>query len=195
MTFGITLLHDHQLALVMESLVTSLERLTAEVGTQLTLRERVDLSLGCVSAIDYLHHQLGVFHGFLTCSNIFCTSLLTAKVLDPVAAKLITGDDVTSYVAMNSDLVQVGHVLLKLFGVLSKTDSRTIGSGEFGIQPSLYSIMENLIMEKMGSLSTAGDMVSVLISMRETDQYRQCPLKRMYRVLSSSLASCDEQTV
>lgn len=189
MMYGIAPLSDSQHVLVMESLATSFEQLIVELNDQLTLRERVDLSLGCVSSVDYLHRQIGITHGLLNCRNIFCSSLLTAKVVDPVATRLMTGDHAIPTVTVYDDLVQLGHVLLKLFGVLVKTEFRADPPNKLHASQSLYNIVECLMKEDRINFPTAEDMVSALNAMRETDRYRQCPSKRMYKASESGSLS------
>lgn len=174
----------------------NLEQLLVEFNDKLTLREQVDLSLGCASAIDYLHCQIGISHGLLTCRNVFVTNCFTAKVADPVAVRLMAGYDATPTVTMENDLVQLGSVLLKLFGVVTKTELNNASSSD-GLQTacSLYGIMEYLVKEDRTVLPSSKDVVTVLDSMRQTDQYKLCPAKRAVGVSNRDTTRLDVNIV
>ena len=77
--------------LEMEKVETSLSSLVCDVGDIVTVRERVDLAFGIVCAVKDFHEQLKVAHGLISCDTVFITQQLSAKLLDPSAAFLLTG--------------------------------------------------------------------------------------------------------
>ena len=91
---------------------TSLSSLLDDVGDMVTVRERVDLAFGIVCAVEYFHEQLSlrVAHGLISCDTVFVTQQLRAKLLDPSAAFLLTGNAVSCV----GDIKQLVEILLSL---------------------------------------------------------------------------------
>ena len=102
--------------LVMERVETSLSSLLLDVGDRVTVRERINLAFGIVSAIEYFHDHLKVTHGLISGDAVFITQQLSAKMLDPSAAYLLTGKLPDPAVTFEDDLEQLIHLLL---GILS----------------------------------------------------------------------------
>jgi hypothetical protein len=100
--------------LVIEKVETPLSSLLLDVGEMVTLRERVNLAFGIMSAVEYFHDHLNMSHGLICSDTVFVTQQLTAKLLDPLAAYLVTGKPPDSAVGLQSDLEQVTKLLLHL---------------------------------------------------------------------------------
>lgn len=170
MTYGVTEV-DTTPTLVIEKLQTSLSHLLRQFGNKLTLRERVDLAFGIVSAIDFLHCRHGVIHGMITIDRIFFTSQLTAKVLDPTAAILSSSDPCPSP-TYKDDMTQLGRILLRLF---------TVEHSDENACRDLLTLVRVLVSNNDndgpdGSYS----LLEVLDRMRRSEPYLSCPPKREF---------------
>lgn len=177
--FGVTLMAGSCSILVMEKVDRSLSQLLDGSGDQLSFRERLDIAVGCVSVIDYLHHQLGISHGMLSRDYIFCSNSFSVKVLDPLTVVLLEGKTSLASVTMEDDTRQLGHVLLALFSDVFRSHSDLCDNPA---QPSqllrLQCVLRQMVDENEILVSGAEDVRSVLEEMRQSDQYRQCPPKR-----------------
>ena len=100
--------------LEMEKVEASLSSILRDVGDMLTVRERVDLAFGVVCAVEYFHDQLRVAHGLISCDTVFITQQLSAKLLDPSAAFLLTGKLPENAVSCVGDIKQLVELLLSL---------------------------------------------------------------------------------
>lgn len=184
-SYGVALMAGSSAALVMESVTTSLSRLLDEIGQQLSLRERVDIAIGCVSAVDYLHHHLRVRHGMLTRDFIFCSRSLAAKVLDPMAVALVNGNVPQMCATVEDDIQQLGHILLALFhGVVLGGNCGV--SDECGqcCEPHLLRYGLRLMAEEhVSRVLSCEAILSMVEGMRKTDQYKQCPPSRELSLL------------
>ena len=98
----------------MEKVETSLSSLLCDVGDRVTVRERVDLAFGIVCAVGYFHEQLRVSHGLISCDTVFVTQQLSAKLLDPSAAFLLTGKLCERAVSCAGDIQQLVEILMSL---------------------------------------------------------------------------------
>ena len=157
--------------LVMEKVETSLSSLLCDVGQMVTMRERVDLGLGIVSAVEYFHDHLIVAHGLISGETVFVTQQLSAKMLDPSAAFMLTGNLCEHAATLDDDIEQVVHVLLSLFGDICPAFSfacdrlRDIAVG-----------VENA--DRNGGRKSLFEVKTLLDDLRHTAEYRSCPGKR-----------------
>ena len=102
--------------LVMEKVETSLSSLLHDVGDVVRVRERVDLAFGIVCAVEYFHDHLRVAHGLISCDTVFVTQQLSAKLLDPSAAVLLSGKLCDPAMTFADDIEQLADLLLSLLG-------------------------------------------------------------------------------
>ena len=102
--------------LVMEKMETSLSSLLHDVGDVVRVRERVDLAFGIVCAVEYFHDHLRVTHGLISGDTVFVTQQLSAKLLDPSAAFLLTGKLCDPAMTFADDIEQLADLLLSLLG-------------------------------------------------------------------------------
>ena len=72
---------DVPLRIVTELLEASLYDVIVAVDGRLSLREQVDVSVGCSSGVFYLH-SLDILHGDIRSTNVGLTSLMEAKICD-----------------------------------------------------------------------------------------------------------------
>ena len=103
--------------LVMEKVVTSLSDVLNDsvMNNEMNVHERVDISYGIVCAVDYLHHQVGIIHGYISPTTVFITSRLTAKLLDPAASYLLHDKICQRAESYDDDLHQLICLLIKLY--------------------------------------------------------------------------------
>ncbi|XP_062502984.1 uncharacterized protein LOC134179953 [Corticium candelabrum] len=115
-TYGVTVFMCSDM-LVMEKVVTSLSDVLADsdVNNEMNVRDRVDISYGIVCAVDYLHHQVGIIHGYISPTIVFITSRLTAKLLDPAASCLVHNKICQRAESYEEDLHQLICLLIKLY--------------------------------------------------------------------------------
>ena len=115
-TYGVTVSTCSDM-LVMEKVVTSLSNVLDDsvVNDEMNVHERVDISYGIVCAVDYLHHQVGIIHGYISPTTVFITSRLTAKLLDPAASCLMHDKICQRVESYNDDLHQLICLLIKLY--------------------------------------------------------------------------------
>ena len=156
--------------LLIEKVETSLLNLLVTVGDEVSVRERVNLSLGIVSAVDYFHRQLGIVHGLVHAHNICITSQFTAKLLDPAAALLVYAQVRNSAASFADDirhLVQVLHMILKdAFPAISLA----------------WGLVERILIVGTNMYGTEGEekdtqtmqMLTLLEQIRQTSEYGSC---------------------
>ena len=120
-TYGVTVSTGSDM-LVMEKVVTSLSDVLDDsvVNEEMNVHERVDISYGIVCAVDYLHHQVGIIHGYISSTTVFITSRLTAKLLDPGASCLMNDKISERAESYDDDLHQLICLLIKLYESFSQ---------------------------------------------------------------------------
>ena len=159
--------------LEMEKVETSLSSILRDVGEMVTVRERVDLAFGIVCAVEYFHDHLRVAHGLISCDTVFVTQQLTAKLLDPSAAFLLTGKLSENAGSCVGDIKQLVEVLLSLFG-------NTCPAFFFACN-CLRDIVGGVERGKReGVSSSLSEMNSLLDDLRQTAEYRCCPRGRQF---------------
>ena len=123
-TYGVTASMGRDM-LVMEKVVTSLSDVLDDsvVNEEMNVHERVDISYGIVCAVDYLHYQMGIIHGYISPTTVFITSRLTAKLLDPAASGLTHDKICQRAESYDDDLHQLICLLIKLYGSYSQFSS------------------------------------------------------------------------
>ena len=109
-TYGVSF-NSSGAMMVMEKVETSLSSLLCDMDKLMTVRERVNLAFGIVSAIGYFHHHLEVTYGLLNGDIVFVTSELRAKLLDPSAVYVLTGKTPDPAITFEDDLVQLTSLL------------------------------------------------------------------------------------
>ena len=170
-TFGVRFV-DSSPKLLTERLEMPLSKLMSQMGDSLTVRERVDLAFGVVAAVDYLHRHLQVVHGMLSYDHVFVTCQVTAKVLDPKAASLLSNDSFSCSSLVANDMKQLGC----LIALLIPDGSLVMSSAS----ASLQTIVELLVLGKDDVVPFArAQLLEALQGVRGTKQYRSCPPKRM----------------
>ena len=100
--------------LVTEKVETSLSSLLYDVGQMVTIPERVDLAHGIACAVEYFHYHLKVAHCLINSETVFVTQQLSAKMLDPSTAFLLTGNLCEHTATLANDIRQLADRLLYL---------------------------------------------------------------------------------
>ena len=151
--------------LVMERVETSLSSLLLDVGDRVTVRERINLAFGIVSAIEYFHDHLKVTHGLISGDAVFITQQLSAKMLDPSAAYLLTGKLPDPAVTFEDDMEQLIHLLLRILSDVCPCDRlRAIAVGAQNINGQSECRLRPLFEYFYG--------------LRQTAEYYCCPRSR-----------------
>ena len=150
--------------LEMEKVETSLSSLLRDVGDMVSVRERVDLAFGIVCAVEYFHDQLRVAHGLISCDTVFVSQQLSAKLLDPSAAFLLTGKLSEHAVSCVGDIKQLVEILLCL---LSDTCPAFLLACD-----RLRDIADRV--ERKGGCYSMSEMKGLLDGLQQTAEYRCC---------------------
>ena len=159
--------------LVMEKVETSLSSLLRDVSQMVTVRERVDLAFGIVCAVEYFHDHLGVAHGLISGQTVFVTRQLSAKMLDPSSAFLLTGKPSQHTATLANDIKQLVDLLLSVLNDMGPAFSfvcerlRAIAVGA-----------ERIYMERKDECKSLSELRTVLDGLRLTAEYRCCPRGR-----------------
>ena len=117
----------------------------------------------------YFHDHLKMAHGLITGDTVFVTQQLSAKVLDPSAAFLVTCMVSDHAVTFTDDIKQLVDLVLSLLGDVSPAFSlacvrlRDIAVGVEGVK---------------GNGDCRPLVKSVLEDLRQTAEYRTCPRGR-----------------
>ena len=157
--------------LEMEKVETSLSSLLRDMGDMVSVRERVDLAFGIVCAVEYFHNHLRVAHGLISCDTVFVTQQLSAKLLDPSAAFLLTGKLSEHAVSCVGDIKQLVEILLSL---LSDTCPAFLFACD---RLSEIAVGVNR-MERKGDCYSMSEMKGLLDGLQQTAEYRCCPRGR-----------------
>ena len=156
----------------MEKVETSLSSLLYDVGNMVTMRERVDLAFGIVCAVEYFHAHLSVAHGLINGDTVFVSQQLSAKMLDPSAAYLVTGILPDPAVTFADDIEQLVQLLLSVLR---------------DVCPAFVVACDRLrdecvpveIVGGQNDCRSLVNLVSVLDDLRHTAEYCSCPRGRL----------------
>ena len=157
--------------LEMEKVETSLSSLLRDVGGLVTVRERVDLAFGIVCAVEYFHDHLRVAHGLISCDTVFVTQQLSAKLLDPSVAFLLTGKLSENGVTFVGDIKQLVVTLLSLL-------SDTCPAFLFACDRLRDIAVGVDRVERKGDCFSLSEMKALLDGLQQTAEYRCCPRGR-----------------
>ena len=157
--------------LEVEKVETSLSSLLRDVGDMVSVRERVDLAFGIVCAVEYFHDHLRVAHGLISCDTVFVTQQLSAKLLDPSAAFLLTGKLSEHAVSCVGDIKQLVQILLSLL-------SDTCPAFLFACDHLRDIAVGVDRMERKGDCYSLSEMKGLLDGLQQTAEYRCCPRGR-----------------
>ena len=158
--------------LVMERIVTSLSDLLSDLkaNDEMNVLERVNISYGLVSAVDYLHHQLGIVHGNICLDNVFVTDRQAAKLLDPAVSCLLHNKTWQRSESYEDDLQQLICLLIKLF------DSYSQFSSVCGHLFNMISCDE--INESRKKIVSTMDLLELIDGLRQNEEYSCCSRRR-----------------
>ena len=157
--------------LVMERVETSLSSLLHDVSSMVTVRERVDLAFGIVCAVEYFHDHLGVAHGLISGETVFVTQQLSAKMLNPPSAFLLTGKLPEHTATLANDIQQLVDLLLFLLNDIGPAFS-------FACDRLRAIVVGAERMERKDECKSLSELKTVLDGLRLTAEYRCCPRGR-----------------
>ena len=160
--------------LVIERVETSLSSLLRDVSQMVTVRERVDLAVGIVCAVEYFHDHLGVAHGSISGETVFVTQQLSAKLFDPSSAFLLTGKLSEHAATLANDIKQLVDLLLSLLNDICPAFS-FVRDRMRDIAVDVESFMDRKDECMQKPLS---ELRSLLHGLRLTAEYRCCPRRR-----------------
>ncbi|XP_062502964.1 zinc finger protein 883-like isoform X1 [Corticium candelabrum] len=169
-TYGVTVSTCSDM-LVMEKVVTSLSDVLADsdVNDEMNVRDRVDISYGIVCAVDYLHHQVGIIHGYISPTTIFITSRLTAKLLDPAASCLVHNKICQRAESYEEDLHQLICLLIKLYDSCSQFSSVCLRLCNMISRDEINKPREKCV--------STTDLLELIDELRQNDEY-SCSSRR-----------------
>ena len=154
-----------------ETSLSSLSSLLRDVGDMVSVRERVDLAFGIVCAVEYFHNQLRVAHGLINCDTVFVSQQLSAKLLDPSAAFLLTGKLSEHAVSCVGDIKLLVEILLSLL-------SDTCPAFLFACDRLRGIAVGADRVERKGDCYSPFEMKGLLNRLQQTTEYRCCPRGR-----------------
>ena len=194
---GVITQDDIPLRIVSELLEASLFDIIA-AGGRLSLREQVDVAMGCSSGICYLH-GLGILHGDIRSTNVVVTSLMEAKICDLGAARfsevssLSAGPMSADYIAPErrepgehntkaADVYSLGVTFIELMTGEQPAPRKRMVQG---------TSVRHLIMRRLGlamvdlnrsKRPSATECLARLEGIQKFDEeYKRCPAKRMVK--------------
>ena len=186
---------------VMELLEASLEEVTST--TQLTLKEKIDIALGCLGGVSYLHslRPTAILHGDIRPTNVFLTFTMEAKLGDLNTAHLVgdsfsVGPVSASYVAperrqqqvrhiihntKEADVYSLGYTLAELF-IGSKVDHDTRNRQIRPIEPlEVRDVCTRMVAETPDARMSCEEALITVRTVRAMEEYKQCRPKRVVK--------------
>ncbi|XP_065845294.1 uncharacterized protein [Oscarella lobularis] len=186
------------LRLVSELLEASLSDIIAVAGGRLSLREQVDVAVGCSSGICYLH-GLGILHGDIRSTNVVVTSLMQAKICDLGAARfsevssLSAGLMSPDYIAPErlklgehntkmADVYSLGVTFIELMTGEKPAPRKRMTQGTSVNHPSIRRLGLRMVDPICSNRPLATDCLARLEGIQASDEeYKCCPAKRMVK--------------
>ena len=204
--YGATINDGLPVQLVMELMEGSLKSVINAASTSrlyLTLREQIDISVDCLSGLDYLHNRIpnALVHGDVCLSNVLVTSTMKAKLSDIGQSRFIA-----SLVSINhSNSEHNAHPKMSLSQSPASSSTKAVDIYNLGTAlVELFTPTHNLVTDSCVSLNAierddlrrlcaqmiadeASDRIDsrtallVVESTQSGDEYNECPPKRMVK--------------
>ncbi|XP_065843823.1 serine/threonine-protein kinase TNNI3K-like isoform X2 [Oscarella lobularis] len=186
------------LSIVSELLEGSLSDVIKAADGTLTLREQVDVSVGCSAGVRYLH-GLNILHGDIRSSNVVVTSLMEAKICDLGAARfsdhssLSAGPMSPNYLAPErsaagqhntkmADVYSLGVTFIELMTGREPAPAKRMAQATSVRHPLIKRLGLGMVKQGPRERPLIGECLSQLIAVQKSDQeYRRCPAKRMVK--------------
>ena len=185
------------LRMISELLEASLFDIIVAADGRLSLREQVDVAIGCSSGIYYLH-ELDILHGDIRSTNVVVTSVMKAKICDLAATRfeaslLSAGPMSPEYIAPErsepgqhntkmTDIYSLGVTFIELMTGEQPSPKKRMAQG---------TTVRHLIIRRLGlamvdlnrlKRPSAADCLARLEKIEKFDEeYKRCPAKRMVK--------------
>ncbi|XP_065845449.1 probable serine/threonine-protein kinase DDB_G0267514 isoform X2 [Oscarella lobularis] len=194
---GVITQDDIPLRIVSELLEASLSDVIV-AGGRLSLREYVDVAMGCASGICYLH-GLGILHGDIRSTNVVVTSLMEAKICDLGAARFSEASSLSAglmspdYIAPErlepgqhntkmADVYSLGVTFIELMTGEKPAPRKRMAQGTSVRHPIIKRLGLAMVDLNRAKRPSAADCLARLEVIQESDEdYKSCPAKRMVK--------------
>ena len=186
------------LRLVSELLEASLFDVIIAADRRLSLREQVDVAIGCSSGICYIH-GLDILHGDIRSTNVVVTSVMEAKVCDLGAARfcevfsLSSGPMSPDYVAPErlepdehntklADVYSLGVTFIELMTGEQPAATKRMAQGTSVRHPIIRRLGLAMVDVDRSKRPSVTECLARLEVIQESDkEYQRCPAKRMVK--------------
>ena len=195
---GVITQDDIPLRIISELLEASLSDIIVAANKRLSLREQVDVAMGCSSGIGYLH-GLDILHGDIRSTNVVVTSVMEAKICDLGAARfsevfsLSSGPMSPDYVAPErlepgqhntrmADVYSLGVTFIELMTGEQPAPRKRMAQGTSVRHRIIKRLCLQMIDTDRSKRPSAGDCLARLEGIQKSDEeYKSCPAKRMVK--------------
>ncbi|XP_062505268.1 probable serine/threonine-protein kinase DDB_G0281745 isoform X2 [Corticium candelabrum] len=166
----------------------------------LTLREKVDMTHDSLCGLDYIHSMqpTEILHGDICPRNILVTATMRAKLGDLGAARfqdasLSVGllspqytpperfDVPTSAKSTKTDMYSIGVTICELFTAVPPDRQKRRDQVLLIRQLNVRSLCKHLMRDDPATRPTATEARHTISRIRDTDEYKACPPKRMVK--------------
>ena len=198
---GVTTAYEMPLRIISDLLEGSLcDVITATpfVGGELTLKEKIDLGIGFVAGLSYLHRLLPtpILHGDIRSTNVLVTATMEAQVGDLGSARLAdaslsAGPQSPEYIApernevhgntAKADVYSSGVTLAEL--MTGKEPNQKERHSQMGMirHDEIRDLCLQMIDDTPAKRPEADACLEVLQAVCSTSEYKGCPPKRLVR--------------
>eukprot|EP00118_Oscarella_pearsei_P021958 m.250317 g.250317 ORF g.250317 m.250317 type:complete len:815 (+) comp40317_c1_seq2:901-3345(+) len=170
-----------------------------KAGSPLSLREQVDLAVGCTAGLSYLHQlvPVAVLHGDIRPSNILVTAMMEAQIADLGTARFISGSLSagllsSQYIAperlegfsSNTKAADVCSLGVTLIQLMTNKDPVLVDRPEQAdmvIHPVFRDLCLRAVSDSPKQRPSAHECLVPLEGIRHTDEYKKCHLKRVVK--------------
>ncbi|XP_062523481.1 probable serine/threonine-protein kinase DDB_G0281745 [Corticium candelabrum] len=167
---------------------------------RLTLLEKVDMTHDSLCGLDYIHSRQPkeILHGDICPRNILITATMRAKLGDLGAARfqdasLSVGllspqytpperfDVPTSPKSYKTDVYSMGVTICELFTAVPPDREQRMDQVLLIRQLNVRSLCKHLMRDDPATRPTATEARHIISRIRDTDEYKACPPKRMVK--------------
>lgn len=205
---GVTMEDERPLSLVLELQEASLAEVmdaAHKSGYYLTLREQVDLTVGCLAALTYLHGLMpdAILHGDIRPSNVLVSALMVAKLSDLGSARLVSaslsvGPLSPIYVApernpgslaspchntKEADVYSAGVTMAELFTGIQVGENGKQGRLAKIARGDMFDLCVEMEAEDPSQRPGAKEALRRMEMIFRDRYYKRCPSRRMVRGL------------
>ncbi|XP_065845260.1 uncharacterized protein [Oscarella lobularis] len=189
---------DIPLRIVTELLEASLYDVIVAADGSLSLREQVDVAVGCSSGVFYLH-SLDILHGDIRSTNVVLTSLMEAKICDLGAARFADASSLSAgplspeYVAperlhvgqhntKTADIYSLGVTFIELMTGEQPAATKRMAQGTSVRHFLMKRLCLGMVDLNYSKRPSARECLFRLETLQiNDDDYKSCPAKRMVK--------------